>query len=576
MSESKYLNDNYKTQDGEFKSKEEFNVSKPKNNKITKMGTNMMFNKEISKKNKKKCIIYPQSKVIQAWDIIIFILILYCIIVNPIEIAFIENEKATFYINLFVDFMFMTDVVLYFFRAFERKNNEVKDDRCLIVKNYLCGWFLLDFISAFPYTLIFQSNNHVGEIVRISRLTKMTKMIRLLRFLRSIKFFNQTEKLPGCLKKLLHQDSFIKGIFRTGLFTLLMVHIVACLWKFAAEFDQNEVKDSNWLKEEAFKNLTDFEIYIACLYWAIQTVFTVGYGDFTPVTIFQLTISILAMLFGVFLFGTIISSISNIFDSMHNHSVETISLLDSLYKFRETYKIDSNLYQRCIEYILHRKTDVEEDYKVLFHSLPAEVRRAMNKEIYTKKLENIEYFKDKSEDFLGEIGPLLEKIAFSPDDQILNKGDDAEEIYFIFKGEVAVKDLRHETDLRIYKEGEVFGEWDILFNNNIRRFFVTAQTPCELYFLRKEDFDEIYFQKFTDYSNELMNRSRRAYEEMVSQEKILKGDMNYSDTDDEGPNPNQNRRNFEEVEYLDNLYHKIHDLQNKLAELQQNLQHKNQ
>ena len=575
MSETKYLNERYETQEANFAEEDFTEKNEPSKDPMAKLGKDLIMKKDINQSNNKKCIIYPQSKTIQVWDIIIFILILYCIIVNPIEIAFIENESATFYINLFVDFMFVTDVVLYFFRAFELKNNTVVDDRCMIIKNYLCGWFLLDLVSAFPYTLVFQTNNNVGEIVRISRLTKMTKMIRLLRFLRSIKFFNQTEKLPGCLKKLLHQDSFIKGIFRTGLFTLLMVHIVACLWKFAAEFDQDDVDGSNWLLEDAYKDLNDFEIYIACLYWAIQTVFTVGYGDFTPLSVFQLTISILAMLFGVFLFGTIISSISNIFDSMHNHSVETISLLDSLYKFRETYNIDANLYQRCIEYILHRKTDVEEDYKVLFHSLPAEVRRAMNKEIYTKKLKHIKYFKDKSQEFLGEIGPLLEKITFSPEDQILNKGDDAEEIYFIAEGKVTVKDAKHEKDLKIFEKGQVFGEWDILFNNNIRRFFVTAVDKCELYFLRKEDFDEIYFQRFTDYSNDLMTKSRAGYDQMVQSERMHRNEDHFSETEDENQDDFPNQRNLEEAEYMDGLYTKVNHLKSKMAELHQMIQKKN-
>ena len=514
-------------------------------------------------KEKKRCLIYPQSKFIQIWDIVIFALILYCIIVNPIEIAFIDSSQVFFVINVFVDFIFITDVVLYFFRAFERKNNELVDDRCVIVKNYLCGWFFLDLVSAFPYTLVFQTHTEVGQIVRISRLTKMTKMIRLLRFLRSIKFFNQTEKLPTCLKKLLHQDSFIKGIFRTSIFTLIMVHIVACLWKFAAEYNEN-VDGSNWMKSEEYVGLTDFEIYIACLYWAIQTVFTVGYGDFTPLSVFQLIISILAMLFGVFLFGTIISSISNIFESMHNHSVETISLLDNLYKFRDTYEIDDNLYQRCIEYILHRKTDVEEDYKVLFQSLPMEVRRAMNREIYSKKLKNIEYFAEKTEDFLGEIGPLLGHISFSQGDQILNKGDDAEEIYFVKSGTVSIMDSQLESTLHEFSDGKVFGEWDIFFNNGIRRFFVSAKTDCLLAFLRKEHFDEIYFQKFTDYSNSLMLESRRVFDKMVGLDVLPLQEGLYSDTEDglSVPPPN------DELVYLDNLFNMMLDLQHKLSKYQ--------
>jgi CRP-like cAMP-binding protein len=426
----------------------------------------------------------------------------------------------------------------------------------------------------------------------------MSKMIRLLRFLRSIKFFNQTEKLPLWLKKLLHQDSFIKGIFRTSIFTLLMVHIVACLWKFAAEFDTDN-PESNWMLEDIYKDLNDLEIYIACIYWAIQTVFTVGYGDFEPLTVFQLIISILAMLFGVFLFGTIISSISNIFESMHNHSVETISLLDNLYKFRDTYKIDDNLYQKCIEYILNRKSDVEEDYKILFKSLPAEVRKAMNKEIYKKMLSNIEYFSDKPDEFLGEIGPRLENISFSPHDQILNKGDDAEEVYFLKEGVVEVVDQNLDNVLKEFSGGSVFGEWDIFFNNGIRKFFVTAKTECKLYFITKKDFDEIFFQKYTNQSNQLMLNSKKSYEEMVKKEnqlinmKAFNEEDYDSDTESDDDKKEFNLNNivkseflgklagtlkdtkeFKEVVYLQNINTQIDDLQSKIDKLYNKLSKK--
>ena len=561
-------------------------------NTLKNLGAEEMLN-ENNRKKRTKCLIYPEVKFIQIWDMVIFVMIMYCIVLNPIEIAFINDSKVNYIINVIIDFTFIADIVFTFFRAFENKDNKLIDNHRHIAVNYICGWLLLDMVCAFPYTLVLSKENNVGKIVRISRLTKISKMIRLLRFLRSVKFFNQTDKLPFWLKKLLHQDSFIKGIFRTAVFTLLMIHIVACLWKFAAEFDDEDDR-SNWLKEDDYRGLSDFEIYIACVYWAIQTVFTVGYGDFTPFSTFQLIISILAMLFGVFLFGTIISSISNIFESMHNHSIETISLLDNLYKFRGCYNIDDQLYQRCIEYILNRKSDVEEDYKTLFKSLPSEVRKAMNKEIYKKKYADFEYFKDKTEEFLGEIGPKLEFIGFNANDQILNKGDDAEEVYFLKKGVVMVLDKNHDNVLMEFGEGSVFGEWDIFFNNSIRQFFVTAKTKCELFFITKKDFDQIFFQKFTNESNRLMNYSKNNYYQMIEKEKEVLNPLEVSfhsdDSDDDLPS-NQNNFNLtnivkssllgklagtfkEKKEFREMLY--LQDLNNQIKELQQRLDDVNQ
>ena len=51
----------------------------------------------------------------------------------------------------FIDGMFWVDIVFNFFMAYEKEDLKVEDDRKKIFFNYLSGWFLIDFVSVFPF-----------------------------------------------------------------------------------------------------------------------------------------------------------------------------------------------------------------------------------------------------------------------------------------------------------------------------------------------------------------------------------------------------------------------------------------
>lgn len=76
-------------------------------------------------------------------------------------------------------------------------------------------------------------------------------------------------------------------IFYFVLIFILGIHLSACFWLITASFtgkdseEESEVTpyDGTWLETYAANNLTNSELYVISVYWAVQTVTTVGYGD---------------------------------------------------------------------------------------------------------------------------------------------------------------------------------------------------------------------------------------------------------------------------------------------------------
>ena len=103
--------------------------------------------------NRKPCLIYPEDKGKQNWDIIMAGLLLFTCMVTPARIAFSEDDILWTCINYTVDFLFLCDIIVIFFTAFYDEDFVIHESRWVIAKNYIkSGWFFIDVLAIFPFT----------------------------------------------------------------------------------------------------------------------------------------------------------------------------------------------------------------------------------------------------------------------------------------------------------------------------------------------------------------------------------------------------------------------------------------
>lgn len=80
-----------------------------------------------------------------------------------------------------------------------------------------------------------------------------------------------------------------------------------------------------------------------CLYWSLQTVATVGYGNFGAMTIPELLLSIVWMVFGVAFYSIIIGNLSLIIANDSQASQSLLDKLQSIDEFAEKTKMPEDL-----------------------------------------------------------------------------------------------------------------------------------------------------------------------------------------------------------------------------------------
>jgi len=101
----------------------------------------------------------------------------------------------------------------------------------------------------------------------------------------------------------------LKTLF--GVFYL--VHLFACIWFFIAGFTR---KYDSWVDMMGLWDEPSSFKYLVSIYWALQTVTTVGFGDIGITHIEEYLLVIFWMLFGVSVYTFTIGIVSSIIASI--------------------------------------------------------------------------------------------------------------------------------------------------------------------------------------------------------------------------------------------------------------------
>ncbi len=130
-------------------------------------------------------------------------------------------------------------------------------------------WGFIDLISFLPtYLSLFIPGYHYLAIIRIIRLLRVFKVMKMMRFYR--------EALS--LAKALRISFYKVSVF---LFVVIVITTIVGTLMYVVEDGQN-----------------GFSSIPQCIYWAIVTVTTVGYGDVVPQTVIGKILSSLTMIMG--------------------------------------------------------------------------------------------------------------------------------------------------------------------------------------------------------------------------------------------------------------------------------------
>lgn len=281
------------------------------------------------------------------------------------------------------------------------------------------------------------------------------------------------------------------------LFIAVFCHVFACLWHFSTQFSDYE---KTWVYRLNMEDSLISERYIASLYWIVQTVVTVGYGDVGAGSQIERIMAIIAMFAGVIFFSLMVGSLTSLLsdlDKKNSAYEEKLKVLDTIVQKYEVK--DAKLLSKVNLLIKSMVYSKEDNYSELLEVLPRKVAISLGDIIFKPTVSGIKFFQDIDPEILLSVAPELHLCRFLTNEMIINYGEYPNEIYFIKSGSVGLTmpEFPREVFMTI-GEGNYFGEIEVIYNMH-RKFSVIAMNTVEVLALERKHFIRIFFKEFKEH-----------------------------------------------------------------------------
>ena len=120
--------------------------------------------------------------------------------------------------------------------------------------------------------------------------------------------------------------------------SILCIHLFSCFFYITAKF-QNEDSTTWVYRLDLDLSASVQELYVNSIYWAAQTLTTVGYGDFQAHNQFEMLITVIWMLLGAAFYSVVVGSLTSVIIDSNSSEEEMNRKLKAL----EVFAVESNL-----------------------------------------------------------------------------------------------------------------------------------------------------------------------------------------------------------------------------------------
>lgn len=151
-----------------------------------------------------RCIRHPLSGKGMWWDVWMALLILWTSIEVPFTVAFVAVPPTRMptvidVLDGIVDGCFFLDIIVTFTTGYIDEDDAVTMEPWLIAKAYLRSWFVIDFVSAFPFDTIVLAAAGDSPTGQMLAFVSMVKLLRLLRLHKLLQYAPPAAAQPICV-----------------------------------------------------------------------------------------------------------------------------------------------------------------------------------------------------------------------------------------------------------------------------------------------------------------------------------------------------------------------------------------
>jgi hypothetical protein len=408
------------------------------------------------------------------------VIMMWCIIfsctVEPFLIAFSIESEVMYFIETFVDSIFIADIIMNFWIPVQIGEKEIRIPK-QIASHYLRTNFPFDFISSIPNAFWTFTGVKKLKALRVLKVGRISAVLAWFRLLKKSK------------KK--QDDSGLERISNFLVLFLVLVHVSTCLWIYVG-YSVQETEGISWLSMYSMYDENNFDIYICSLYYNLVTIYTIGYGDIHQTTLTEMMYDIFFMFVGVMMYSFVVSAMSQVFLNLSNFHKIFSEKLKILNEINEESPMSRDLYLGIKSSLRFSKQAAMEKFEFL-ETLPYTLKKEVLISMTRKGIRSLQFFRGQNRDFVIFVLPMLHTLKVKKNETLIAIGDFVEEMYIVRKGLLSIRldEIYEHVEISQISEKSHFGELFMYLNEN-SQFLVTGRTSiCDLFSITKSNFTKI-------------------------------------------------------------------------------------
>ena len=181
------------------------------------------------------------------WNVVIAATITFTCLITPFEVCFLwglKTPRLLMAFNIVVDISFFIDIVLNFNKAIFLEDTGIYiNDRKVIARTYLRGYFAVDMMGTFPWYALVRVFGYDS-----SGLVKLLKLLKLARLPRS--YHVLAPQLLHAVESIVILRYGTIRLFNLISVILLISHFMACFWSAITHMEARDT--DNWVSESSF------------------------------------------------------------------------------------------------------------------------------------------------------------------------------------------------------------------------------------------------------------------------------------------------------------------------------------
>ena len=468
-------------------------------------------------------ILFPDSKFVTFWTVLVLIALIYTATVMPYLLAFYEDLSEDWLIvEMVFDIIFIFDFFMNFSVAYYEKYDLVVN-RAKIIRKYVTGWMMIDLLACFPFSLIslFSSGeiSDEGKLIKIAKLPRVARIIRVFRLIKVVKTAKFVKWYNETMERLNISTTLSRGIKFVG-FTFCLLHLTSCAWYLIDRFDGFSPK--SWVSRNKLQDKENSDLYLFSLYWGLTVLDTIGYGDITPVLTSERVLCLVWLIFGVSFYSYTISNLSVIFYNMNTKENFIKRKEEYLTEFAQNVKLDPALLKQvksCVRFNYRNNDFCWSDMNNFLKELPSKLYIKVYNHIYRDLLRDITFFKVKPPAFISELMPLLQHVIIHIGNELYSYGSPPRDVFFLLNGRVLVKN-KYDIVLFSYVKGSYFGEIELLFKSD-RKSSLETEENSQMFKVDGQDFLSV-IERFQEIKEEVEEVASKRYHYLKERNRNLK------------------------------------------------------